>query len=208
MAMFLKFFITVFLSVFSVVAVAADGTPLENFYSGLSGSCTEIRYSYAFTVNGIKNVGEGDLCLQGRSYVLRTNGLEIFSNGKDVWVADMYAKEMTVSTVEELSYGSVSDPVLLLSSMNEIFRVAGQTAGTDGATVIYEMLPREDCGVDKAVLEIRKKDAILTKAGFSIDGNMMEISIDSMKHLPLKDASVFSPSFDYSDSSWIVSDIR
>lgn len=206
--MVLKFFLTVFLSVFYFIAAAADGTPIENLYSGLSDSCTEIRYSFVFSINGMKHVGKGDLCLQGRSYVLKGSGLEVFSNGKDVWVADMSAKEMTISSVEELSFGSVSDPVLLLSGMNDIFRVAGQKAGADGTTVIYEMQPKEDCGVDNAVLEIRRKDSILTKAVFSIDGNIMEITVESMKHLPLKDVSSFSPAFDYSDPSWIVNDVR
>ena len=60
------------------IAAAAQGTSvLEQLCAKMTECTSVINYGYTLTVSGVKNIGEGTLTVQDKSYVMNGNGLKI-----------------------------------------------------------------------------------------------------------------------------------
>jgi hypothetical protein len=131
-------------------------------------------------------------------------GLDVYCDGKTVWMLDPTAKEAIAEPVNDDSFSYMSNPALLFRDMDKVFTVASATAS--GSGMKYKLSASKSCGIDKALLEIDRNSQLKTAEFTLDDGSVMKINVLSMKVQPLKTKESFVPGNLSSD--WIITDLR
>ena len=188
---------------------AQENTPLARFYDNLLSSCVEFDMSYSIRMSGVKLDGKGVLELQGDSWILAGNGMEIRCDGKTLWTVDPESKEVVIDSLsDDVTAGIITNPAVMLINMREIFSLREVLPTKEGKSLIYTLYPKVESEVSFVNMEILKGESSLTHLTFSLeDGTSAVVNIYSMKSGKKKPAEYFSRSVNY-DSSWIVTDLR
>lgn len=188
---------------------AQENTPLERFYDNLLSSCVEFDMSYSIRMSGVKLDGKGVLELQGGSWILVGNGMEIRCDGKTLWTVDPESKEVVIDSLsDDVTAGIITNPAVMLINMRELFSLREVLPTKEGRSLIYTLYPKAESEVSFVNMEILKGDSSLKQFTFSLDdGTSAVVNIYSMKSGKKKPAEYFSRSVNY-DSSWIVTDLR
>ena len=191
------------------VLKAQENTPLARFYDNLLSSCVEFDMSYSILMSGVKLDGKGVLELQGDSWILAGNGMEIRCDGKTLWTVDPESKEVVIDSLsDDVTAGIITNPAVMLINMREIFSLREVLPTKEGKSLIYTLYPKVESEVSFVNMEILKGDSSLKQFTFSLDdGTSAVVNIYSMKSGKKKPAEYFSRSVNY-DSSWIVTDLR
>lgn len=191
------------------VLKAQENTPLARFYDNLLSSCVEFDMSYSIRMSGVKLDGKGVLELQGDSWILAGNGMEIRCDGKTLWTVDPESKEVVIDSLsDDVTAGIIINPAVMLINMRELFSLREVLPTKEGKSLIYTLYPKAESEVSFVNMEILKGDSSLKQFTFSLDdGTSAVVNIYSMKSGKKKPAEYFSRSVNY-DSSWIVTDLR
>lgn len=205
-----RFFMTVLLAALVSVPVSAQQI-LEQFKSALIGSCVNLEYSYK-AVSGTMISGSGTLCLQGDSFRMQGDGLEIWCDSKTRWTLDRAAGEMVVENVEDAPEGAAAaDPAMLLGSLDTHFSVKSTSAG-DGQTTINFEPASGVLGITSltAVLKpVQGGSPVLARAvAVMSDGTMTEFTFKSMAYSDRLPEESFRFNMSEADKSWIITDLR
>ena len=188
---------------------AQENTPLARFYDNLLSSCVEFDMSYSIRMSGVKLDGKGVLELQGDSWILVGNGMEIRCDGKTLWTVDPESKEVVVDSLsDDITAGIITNPAVMLINLRELFSLREVLPTKEGKSLIYTLYPKAESEVSFVNMEILKGDSSLKQLTFSLDdGTSAVVNISSTKSGKKKPAEYFSRSVNY-DSSWIVTDLR
>ena len=191
------------------VLKAQENTPLARFYDNLLSSCVEFDMSYSIRMSGVKLDGKGVLELQGDSWILAGNGMEIRCDGKTLWTVDPESKEVVIDSLsDDVTAGIIINPAVMLINMRELFSLREVLPTKEGKSLIYTLYPKAESEVSFVNMEILKGDSSLKQLTFSLeDGTSAVVNISSMTSGKKKPAEYFSRSVNY-DSSWIVTDLR
>lgn len=191
------------------VLKAQENTPLARFYDNLLSSCVEFDMSYSIQMSGVKLDGKGVLELQGDSWILVGNGMEIRCNGKTLWTVDPESKEVVIDSLsDDITAGIITNPAVMLINLRELFSLREVLPTKEGKSLIYTLYPKAESEVSFVNMEILKGDSSLKQLTFSLeDGTSAVVNISSTKSGKKKPAEYFSRSVNY-DSSWIVTDLR
>lgn len=205
----MKAFVTVFVALLAAVsAYSQDTALLERLYEDVSDSCVEMTYTYSMRIYGTKAVGSGTLLAQGKLWHMTGNGLEMWCDSKDVWVVDEGAKEVVIEPAAEGDSGYTSNPALLFMNLQSAFKVSTARDTDNGDSMLYVLVPQVECPFEYANVVIRKSDASITSGSFILkDGDLLDITVSSMKCLPKKPESSFRPAA-FSGQDWMVTDLR
>lgn len=186
---------------------AQDVSLLKRFYGEISDSCTEIVYSYDTRISGIRTVGEGTLLVQGKCWHMEGNGVVMWCDSVNLWIADPELKEVVIESASE-DYGETSNPAILFVRLEDMFDVREALPSSDGSSIVYVLVPDSPGKIEYCNLEISKSDASIRKGEFIMsDGNLITVNVSEMKILPKRGVESFRPSGEF-DSSWIVTDMR
>ena len=188
---------------------AQENTPLARFYDNLLSSCVEFDMSYSIRMSGVKLDGKGVLELQGDSWILAGNGMEIRCDGKTLWTVDPESKEVVIDSLsDDITAGIITNPAVMLINLRELFSLREVLPTKEGKSLIYTLYPKAESEVSFVNMEILKGDSSLKQLTFSLeDGTSAVVNISSTKSGKKKPAEYFSRSVNY-DSSWIVTDLR
>lgn len=191
------------------VLKAQENTPLARFYDNLLSSCVEFDMSYSIRMSGVKLDGKGVLELQGDSWILAGNGMEIRCDGKTLWTVDPESKEVVIDSLsDDITAGIITNPAVMLINLRELFSLREVLPTKEGKSLIYTLYPKAESEVSFVNMEILKGDSSLKQLTFSLeDGTSAVVNISSTKSGKKKPAEYFSRSVNY-DSSWIVTDLR
>lgn len=191
------------------VLKAQENTPLARFYDNLLSSCVEFDMSYSIRMSGVKLDGKGVLELQGDSWILVGNGMEIRCDGKTLWTVDPESKEVVIDSLsDDITAGIITNPAVMLINLRELFSLREVLPTKEGRSLIYTLYPKAESEVSFVNMEILKGDSSLKQLTFSLeDGTSAVVNISSTKSGKKKPAEYFSRSVNY-DSSWIVTDLR
>jgi outer membrane lipoprotein-sorting protein len=191
------------------VLKAQENTPLVRFYDNLLSSCVEFDMSYSIRMSGVKLDGKGVLELQGDSWILVGNGMEIRCDGKTLWTVDPESKEVVIDSLsDDITAGIITNPAVMLINLRELFSLREVLPTKEGRSLIYTLYPKAESEVSFVNMEILKGDSSLKQLTFSLeDGTSAVVNISSTKSGKKKPAEYFSRSVNY-DSSWIVTDLR
>ena len=188
---------------------AQENTPLTRFYDNLLSSCVEFDMSYSIRMSGVTLDGKGVLELQGDSWILVGNGMEIRCDGKTLWTVDPESKEVVIDSLsDDITAGIITNPAVMLINLRELFSLREVLPTKEGKSLIYTLYPKAESEVSFVNMEILKGDSSLKQLTFSLeDGTSAVVNISSTKSGKKKPAEYFSRSVNY-DSSWIVTDLR
>ncbi len=131
-----KIVLTAFVAVLSCAAALAQ-SPLDRLYHAFSSSCVELALSYEGKLGKTLLKGEATLLVQGDSYLMSGNGLDVFCDGESVWTVDHDALEAVVETAENGTGAAWGNPALLIVRLDELFYV--RNASSSGNRYRYEL---------------------------------------------------------------------
>lgn len=106
---------------FCVMSVAGLQQPslLHSLIEKANAESISVDYEFATTISGFKTVGEGVIQIQGNSYHMVGNGMEIYCDGASTWVIDEAAMEVMIESAASADAGFLANPVMLLMNIEE-----------------------------------------------------------------------------------------
>jgi hypothetical protein len=199
-----KYMVTGLLAILPASLVAQSTDLLDALYENFASHCISLDCEYSVVSQGVPSMGDCKVEVQGTSYRMQGFGLDVYCDGKTVWMLDPTAKEAIAEPVNDDSFSYMSNPALLFRDMDKVFTVASATAS--GSGMKYNLSASKSCGIDKALLEIDRNSQLKTAEFTLDDGSVMKINVLSMKVQPLKTKESFAPGNLSSD--WIITDLR
>ena len=182
---------------------------LDKLYSDMSSSCVEMTYTYETEVSGVKAVGEGKLDVQREMWTMTGNGVQMWCDGKTLWVADPSLKEVVIEPASGEDGGAIlTNPASLFVRMQELFNLTRSVESSDGKSVTFFMSPKTSGNMAFCNVELSKADASILSGVFAFnDGSDVHVKVSSMSLSPKRETEAFRPQIKF-DSSWIVTDMR
>lgn len=155
-----------------VASAAAQNTQhaaLERLRAAYSESCLTLKCTYSMYVSQTRVQGEAEVVLQGNSYTMRGNGIEVYCDGTKVWTLDQSLKEAYVEQVENAGVNALLDP----SSADIVFDAAGNP-------VSASFIMQDGLKVDIKILsatksKIKPEDAFRPQVDFGSDWIVTEL---------------------------------
>ena len=188
-----RFLAVLFLAALPISLPAQNPDLLDELYDTFAKHCVVMDCTFSVESDGIPVKGECEVEVQGTSYRVTGGGVEIFCDGKSVWILDPESME------------AVIEPVTNDIDIDKMFAKTGSSA-LSGSGMRYRLKAREACGVASAVLDI-DKNAVLKRAEFTLDDeSVMTIDVKSVKVQPMKESAAFRPG--QMPSDWVVTDLR
>ena len=188
---------------------AQDAALLDKLYTNMASSCVEMIYTYETEVSGVKAVGEGKLDVQGDMWIMTGNGIQMWCDGKTLWVADPSLKEVVIEPASGEDDGAIlTNPASLFVRMQELFNLTRALESPDGKSVTFFMSPKTSGNMAFCNVEISKTDASILSGVFAFnDGSDVHVKVSSMSLSQKRVTEAFRPQIKF-DSSWIVTDMR
>ena len=169
-----------------------------------------MSYSYK-AVSGATVTGSGTLKLQGDSFFMNGDGLEIWCDGKARWTLDRVAGEMVIEAVDDFEEGiAAADPAIILSSLDTHFKVKGSVQESGQEKVSLDPVSGA-LGIADLAIWFRREAGlpVLSKARATMDdGTMLEFTFKSMSWSDKVPESEFSFDMSKAQKSWIITDLR
>lgn len=203
------YILSVLLLLCAGVLAAQDTALLDRLYSDMSSSCVEMTYTYETEVSGVKAVGEGKLDVQGEMWTMAGNGIQMWCDGKSLWVADPSLKEVVIEPASGEDDGAIlTNPASLFVRMQELFNLSRSIESSDGKSVIFFLSPKTSGNMAFCNVELSKADASILSGVFAFnDGSDVHVKVSAMNLSPKRETDAFRPQIKF-DSSWIVTDMR
>lgn len=182
---------------------------LDKMCDNLAKSCVEMKCTWSARMSGVTTNGSGELKIQGDMWTLVGNGVEMWCDGKSLWIVDPSLKEVMIEPVEEdVEVKYLTNPALAFVHLHELFAVGISRQTEDGEAMFYSMKPKEGSDIDYLNVEVLSSDASIRRGSVAFkSGDIIKIEVSSMKLTPEVSVEAFSPRNVF-DSSWIVSDLR
>ena len=206
-----KIFIVLPMLLFAFAGASAseDAGLFGLLYSKMKSSSVSMQYTYSLSSSGVRTVGEGNVVIQDNSFVMKGNGLEIYCDGKTMWVVDPEGKEVMIESPVEGERSYLDNPLLLFVNMQEVFDVGAGVR--DGNVFRYSLTPKVSCGIDSASVAVKDSETspVVTEAHIALDdGSGLDIRIKSMTFNDKKPLTSFYYDISVLDSSWMITDLR
>ena len=99
----------------------AKSDALTEFITRVSQSCVSFDYSYTLKKDRTNLNGSGSVKVQGDSFLLKGDGLEVWCDGKTRWVIDRVAEEAVIEPVDLSETDFAANPALLLTVVDKAF---------------------------------------------------------------------------------------
>ena len=173
-----RFLSGMLLFVATVLPAAAQNIPLLD---KVPGHRVTFEYVYGYTSGGktYDNVASGMMTVQGNAYILKGDGLEVYSDGTLRWTLDRAAKEAIIEDVDATDV--VSNPAAIVSGYKEFgnsLKVNGSTADSLDISLMTE------------------------------DGGSSRFRLKKIRFAPEGDMADFKFSRSTLGSDWVVTDLR
>ena len=102
------------------LSLAKSGT-LDAFVSKVSASLVSFDYSFTMPTKKAKMTGNGKVEVQGVSFFVDGNGLEIWCDGKTRWTIDRVSEEALIESVDDSYDSYATNPALMIASIDKAF---------------------------------------------------------------------------------------
>lgn len=210
----LKYLLPCILMSVSPFARAQNTELLERMYDDFSSKFTTLDISYVIEMYSTDLQGEGIVSFQDNAYRLSADGLEVYCDGRDIWMLDYNAKEVIIEPLNDSDADFIRNPATLFLGLKDNFKVADISEGShsrgDGVKdIVYTLVPEVECGIDECQIQIKKNGDLYYGSFLMLDRqtDIVRVLVRSITRSPKKDLSYFRPKQSF-DSSWIVTDLR
>ncbi|MBQ3881581.1 MAG: hypothetical protein IJL91_05845 [Bacteroidales bacterium] len=182
--------------------------PVESFLQKMNSSLVEFTYSFS-TKGNMTIKGDGKATVQGDSFFVDGNGMEIYCDGKSRWTVDSYSKEAIIEDVSEVGQDFLTNPAAFLSSFDKVFGEPKMSKGTfSGKSAdVASFLPIGKSNVSSMKMFFAQGELLGAELSL-VDGSVTEFKVSGMNFLPVDKEKVFSFKDKDLDSSWVVTDLR
>ena len=203
-----------FLIFVSGMVHSQDTSLLDRLYEDFSRNLVTLDISYVLEMASTDITGEGKVEFQGNAYHLSGNGIEVYCDGKDVWLVDPSAKEVYIEPVSEGVDAYMQNPALLFTGLKENFDVSnvregGQVREPGVKDIEYNLIPKVSCGIEECTIQLKKDGTLYYGTFVMSDGHadIIRVKVNSIMKSDRKEISSFRPTQSF-DSSWMVTDLR
>ena len=194
------------LFLFNIPSWASD--PVSSLLSKMNSS--QAKFAYTFSTKGNMNIkGDGNAIVQGDSFFVEGNGMEIYCDGKSRWTVDSYSKEAIIEDVSLVGDDFLTNPAAFLTSLDKVFGEPKMSKGTFGgkSVDVATFLPKGKSNVSSMKLFFSSSD--LSGAEIILaDGSVTQFTVTGMTFSEIEKEKDFSFKDKELDSSWVVTDLR
>ena len=196
--------------------LSAKCKTLSAFVDKVSVSLVSFDYSFTMPTKKARMTGEGTVKVQGDSFLVDGNGLEVWCDGKTRWTIDRISEEALVESVDDSYDSYATNPALMIASIDNAFREESFGSSKFGGKVVdASVLTPANKGkgsMDIAGLKLFFKSGTTILIGAEVtlnDGSVSEFTITNLK---FEGAGKTKESFRFDektlDSSYVVTDLR
>ena len=210
----LKYAFTGLLSLMVSLTYAQDTALLDRLYDDFSSKLITLKFSYVIEMATSDMTGEGTVSFQDSQYRLSANGLEVYCDGKDIWMVDSNAKEVIVEPVTEDASAFMQNPAMLFTGLKDNFEVVkvsegGHVREPGVKDVVFTLRPTVECGIEECAIQIRKNGDLYYGTFIMSDDqvDIVRVLVNSITRSEKRSMEYFRPDQSF-DSSWIVTDLR
>lgn len=192
------------LLVAAAAAQSAHRIALDKLCDALTSSCVTMKCSYLIHISNTIMKGNAEVAVQGDSYTMIGNGLQVYCDGTKVWSVDSAAKEVYVESFDDLATNSLANPAALFMRLGNSFSV-GASSQSDGK-FLYELSPKVYCGIVSADLVLNPDGKPMSAVFVLEDDIKVEVTVESVAMEKTKPEDVFRPQVAFG-SDWIVTEL-
>lgn len=190
----------------------------EKFVSAVSGRCVSFPYS-CVSRGKVTVKTDGNVKVQGSSFIVKTGGMEIRCDGRARWIVDRNAGEVVIESVDDGSGVSAAvDPAVLVNELGRYFAAGRSSVVKNGSQTLTETEFRpvssssDVSGISTMTMWFKDSSSgrpSIVRAVLKMkDGTENEFSIPSMSFSAPEPASVFRFDSAGYDASWVITDLR
>jgi len=208
---FFKYVFTGFLSLMVSLTYAQDTSLLDRLYEDFSSKLTTLNFSYIIEMTSSDVTGKGVVSFQDNRYHLSADGMDIYCDGKDIWMIDPNSKEVVIEPLTDGGTSSMMNPAMLFSGLKDNFEVTkvsegGHVREPGVKDVVFTLRPKVECGIEECDIQIRK-NGDLYYGTFIMSDDIVRVMVNSIARSDKRNIEYFRPNQIF-DSSWIVTDLR
>lgn len=212
-----KIFIAATVALFALPTVSfAKSKTLDAFVSKVSASLVSFDYSFTMPTRKAKMTGNGNVKVQGNSFHMDGNGLEIWCDGKTRWTIDRVSEEALIESVDDSYDSYATNPALMIASIDNAFKEISFVSSKFGGKVVdasvLTPVSKGKGSMDISGLKLFFKSGTTNLIGAEVtlnDGSVSDFAITNMR---FEDAGKSKESFRFNektlDSSYVVTDLR
>lgn len=194
----------------------AKSRTLDAFVGKVSASLVSFDYSFTMPTKKARMTGSGSVKVQGTSFIVDGNGLEIWCDGNTRWTIDRVSEEALVEAVDDSFDSYATNPALMIASIDNAFQeISFGSSRFGGKAVDASVLSpvRKGRGsMDIAGLKLFFKSGTATLVGAEVTLNDGSVSDFTITNLKFEEAGKSKESFRFDektlDSSYVVTDLR
>ncbi len=185
-----------------------EGNALSAFVSRMASSSAVFSYGYVVDDGRAKVTGDGTVVMQGESYVVKGNGLEVYCDGQTRWTVDRESLEVVIESYDPENPDYTVNPAVLLRHFDKVFSVAGRTRA--GSAYDYRLVPSSsETDISEMGLKISEDGMHLVSASMKMkNGTAVSFTFPSFSFSPVPDVSCFSFDISSLSSDYIITDLR
>ena len=109
---------------------------LDKFIISLSSHAAEFGYEYVIDDGRTKVTGSGTVEMQGDSYIMNGNGIEVYCDGEVRWTVDRTSREVVLESCDADNPDYTANPAALLRHFDDVFSVQS-SAVTSSPFITY-----------------------------------------------------------------------
>ncbi len=200
------------------VCTDAKSKILERFIDKVSSSLVSFDYSFSLqsSKSKAKMTGEGNVKIQGNSFMLEGNGLEVWCDGSTRWTVDRMSEEALVEYVDDSADSYATNPALMISAVDSAFtEVSSGASKFQGKVADESVLSPKVKGkysMDISQLKLFFKTGTAELIGAEVKLNDGSVSEFVIKNLSYSDKTEKKESFRFDektlDNSYVITDLR
>ena len=201
-----RFIVLAFLS---AMCLCAHGQNIvSEFVSTLEGKCATFAYSYSLGGQVPLN-GSGTVMLQGDSFTMKGDGLEVYCDGKVRWTLDTEAEECYIETVGD-GLDIEANPALLVGAVDKAFKFnKTKSSSFNGKSVSEAILtPAVDTGIKEVSFFLTAAKVPVGAIITSGDGSTVTITLKDFTLKDEADISSFTLDTKKLGKNYIITDLR
>lgn len=194
-----------------LLCIAAAGqNVVTDFAKTLSDACASFGYTYSMS-GQVPLSGSGTIKLQGDTFIMKGDGLEVYCDGTTRWTVDTAAEECYIEGVKEGGLDYEANPALIVGAVDKAFKLKKTVSTTFNGLKVTQ-----------AVLEPATKDGNITElslmltaakkpAGLLVntsDGNVITVNVKDFALTPATTREAFSFDTKKLNKNYFITDLR
>lgn len=210
------FIVTVLALVALPLLSFAKSKTLDSFVTNVSTSLVSFDYSFSMPTKKAKMTGNGNVMVQGNSFVMNGNGLEIWCDGKTRWTIDRLSEEALIEYVDDSYESFATNPALMIASVDEAFReISFSSTKFEEKVVDASYLSplhkgKGSMDISSLILYFKSGSSVLVGARVKLnDGSISDFTITNLK---FEKSDKSKESFRFNEktlnASYVITDLR